>query len=101
MDTENSMVVGAQDVYDGCGRAHDRSSGLDEAREYFYTDEGMLELHEHLLDVGYGMILQHLVLAAHSSTSAAYNPTYSAKAINVVERAIEFLAKKKVNGVHQ
>lgn len=102
MDIENSMVVGAQDVYDGCGRIHETASQMREAREYFTTTgDGLAELHEHLIDQEYFMILQHLVLAAGSTASADYNFARAAKAINIVERAVEYLANKKVNGVHQ
>lgn len=108
MDIENSMVVGAQDLYDGCGRAYDRSSSMDEAREYFTsTDDGLAELHEHLIDQEYFVILQHLVLAAkcatpdHKAADVVRGVNHALGAINAVSSAIEFLANKKVNGVHQ
>lgn len=99
MDIENSMVVGAQDVYDGCGREYDRSSSLEEAREYFLkTDEGLEELHEHLLDGGYYNILRLLAISAKTGVNGGAS---TRNAIEAVSFAAEFLANKKVNGVHQ
>lgn len=102
MDIENSMVVGAQDVYDGCGLAHDRSSSLDEAREYFSSSrDGVAELHELMLDSGnYFLILENL-LVMMGSGSDTKKAIYLMKSINIVEISIEHLAAKKLNGVHQ
>lgn len=99
MDIENSMVVGAQDVYDGCGRFVDVLPKVRDALEYFTnTDDGIAELHEHLLDDGYYEILRMLVISVKTGQK---NGVSVDRAIHKVESAVEYLANKKVNGVHQ